>query len=205
MNRQRLILTVLLVLFAASAFYSYVRMPRQKTVDKLKYQPGMVVPRAESKPGKSNDAERVRLDLLNRVPGYASTGGKNIFQSLFQDESTKKISVPLPPPPPPPEKKPAPPPLPPVQPLAPVVIEQTPLQRDLATFTFLGFLKKDSLRKIFLTNGKEIFVVKKGDKIANKYDVTSLTDESLTITSLLDSGEIVIPLIENRPLSAPKR
>jgi len=204
MNRQRLILTVLLVLFAASLIYSYVRMPRQKTVDKLKFQSGMTAQRVESKPGKGNDTERVRLDLLDKAPAYASTGGKNIFQSLFPDESIK-IPVPLPPPPPPPVKKPAPPPMPTVQSQAPVVIEQTPLQRDLSTFTFLGFLKKDSLKKIFLTNGKEIFVVKKGDKIANKYDVTSLTDESLTITSLQDSGEIVIPLIENRPLSAPKR
>jgi hypothetical protein len=203
MNRQRLILAVLLVSFAASLFYSYVRMPRQKTVDKLKYQSGMTASRAESKPGKGNDTERVRLDLLDKAPGYAATGGKNIFQSLFPDEGIK-IPVPLPPPPPPPEKKPAPPPLPQVQAQAPVVIE-TPLQRDLATFTFLGFLKKDNRKTIFLTNGKEIFVVKKGDKIANKYDVTSVTDESLTITSLQDSGEIVIPLIENRPLSAPKR
>jgi hypothetical protein len=204
MNRQRLILSVLLVLFAASLFYSYIRMPRQKTVDKLKYQTGMVVPRAESKQAKGSDVERVRLDLLDKAPAFASTGGKNIFQGLFHAEAIK-ISVPLPPPPPPPEKKPAPPPPPPVQTQPPAVAEQTPLQRDLATFTFLGYLKKDSLKKIFLTNGKEIFVVKKGDKIANKYDVTSLTDESLTITSLADSGEIVIPLIENRPLTAPKK
>jgi hypothetical protein len=164
----------------------------------------MVVPRAESKQAKGSDVERVRLDLLDKAPAFASTGGKNIFQGLFHAEAIK-ISVPLPPPPPPPEKKPAPPPPPPVQTQSPAVAEQTPLQRDLATFTFLGYLKKDSLKKIFLTNGKEIFVVKKGDKIANKYDVTSLTDESLTITSLADSGEIVIPLIENRPLTAPKK
>ena len=204
MNRQRLILSVFLVLFAASLFYSYLRMPRQKTVDKLKYQPGMVATRAESKPSKENDTERVRVDLLDRAPGFAATGGKNIFQSLFPDE-TIKVSVPLPPPPPPPAKKPAPPPLQQAQSQAPAVVEPPPIMRELANFTFLGFLKKDSLKKIFLTNGKEIFVVKKGDKIANKYDVTSLTDDSLTITSLQDSGEIVIPLIENRPLSASKK
>jgi hypothetical protein len=204
MNRQRLILTVLLVLFAVSLIYSYVRMPRQKTVDKLKFQPGMTASRAESKPGKSNDTERVRLDLLDKAPAYASTGGKNIFQSLFPDENIK-IPVPLPPPPPPPVKKPAPPPIQQVQPQPPAVVEPSPIMRELANFTFLGFLKKDSLKKIFLTNGKEIFVVKKGDKIANKYDVTSLTDDAITITSLQDSGDIIIPLIENRPLSAPKK
>jgi hypothetical protein len=204
MNRQRLILAALLALFSASLIYSYWRMPRQKTVDKLKYQPGMTATRPDSKPGKVNDTERVRLDLLDRAPGFASTGGKNIFLNLFPDE-LKKVPVPLPPPPPPPEKKPAPPPSVPVQAPAPAVVEQTPLQRDLANFTFLGFMKKDSRKTIFLTNGKEIFVVKKGDKISNKYDVTSVTDESLTITSLQDSGEIIIPLIENRPLNAPKR
>lgn len=204
MNRQRLVLAILLILFASSLIYSYLRMPRQKTVDKLKYQPGMTATRPDSKPGKVNDSEKVRLDLLDRAPGFASTGGKNIFQNLFPEE-LKKITVPLPPPPPPPERKPVPPPSMQVQVPAPVVVEQTPLQRDLANFTFLGFLKKDNRKTIFLTNGKEIFVVKKGDKIANKYDVTSLTDESLTITSLQDSGEIVIPLIENRPLNAPKK
>ena len=204
MNRQRLILAVLLTFFAASLFYSYVRMPRQKTVDKLKYQPGMVATRAASKPSKANDTERVRLDLLDKASGFAASGGKNIFRSLFLDE-VAKIPVPLPPPPPPPVKKPVPPPLQQVQSQTPVTIEPDPINRDLATFTFLGYLKKDSLKKIFLTNGKEIFVVKKGDKIANKYDVTALTDESLTISSLTGSGEIVIPLIENRPLNAPKK
>ncbi len=204
MNRQRLILALLLVIFASSLFYSYIRMPRLKTVDKLKYQTGMAATRVESKPGKDNDTERVRLDLLDRVSAYAPTGGKNIFLSLFPDE-IKKSSVPLPPPPPPPEKKPLAIPVPQSQATEPVVVEQTPLQRDLANFTFLGFLKRDGRKTIFLTNGKEIFVVKKGDKIANKYNVTSLTDESLTITSLQDSGEIIIPLIENRPLNAPKK
>ncbi|NJD91601.1 MAG: hypothetical protein FIA91_08820 [Geobacter sp.] len=75
----------------------------------------------------------------------------------------------------------------------------------MATFTFLGFLKKESRKTIFLSNGKEIFLVKKGDRIAGKYDVTSLTDEALTISSLQDGGEILIPLVENKPLSAPKK
>jgi len=74
----------------------------------------------------------------------------------------------------------------------------------MATFTFLGFLKKDNKKTIFLSNGKEIFVVKKGDKISGKYDVTSVTEEALTITSIQSGGEIVIPLVENRPLAAPR-
>jgi len=75
----------------------------------------------------------------------------------------------------------------------------------MAKFTFLGFLKKDNRKTIFLTNGKEIFLVKKGDKLSGRYDVTALTDEALTITSIQDGGEIVIPLVESRPLAAPRK
>ena len=152
---------------------------------------------------RDSEGVRVRLDLLERTKGGLPTGGRNIFKPIFEI-GVKKPSVPLPPPPPPPEIKPVPPPVP-VPPPPPQVIEQTPEQRDLATFTFLGFLKKENRRTIFLTNGKEIFVVKKGDKISGKYNVTSLTDEALTISSLLDGREIVIPLVENKPLAAPRR
>ena len=87
----------------------------------------------------------------------------------------------------------------------PAVAEPTPLQREMAKFTFLGFLKKENRKTIFLSNGKEIFLVKKGDKIAGKYDVTSLTDETLTISSIKDGGEILIPLVENRPLNVSRK
>jgi hypothetical protein len=66
-------------------------------------------------------------------------------------------------------------------------------------------LKKENRKTIFLSNGKEIFLVRKGDKISGKYDVTALTDDALTITSVQDGGEIVITLVENRPLAAPRK
>jgi hypothetical protein len=75
----------------------------------------------------------------------------------------------------------------------------------MARFTFLGFMKKDSKKTIFLSSDKDIFLVKQGDRIAGRYDITNITDESLTISSSDDGGEIIIPLVENRTLSAPKR
>lgn len=204
MNRQRAILAALVALFVCSLVYSFFRMPKQERVAKLTYQPGMTAQPSRSMQSKSSDEVRVRLDLLDRVQGTLPSGGKNIFQSLF-DSGSKKLSVPLPPPPPPPENRVAPPPVAVQAPTVPQVIEPTPLQRDMATFTFLGFLKKENRKTIFLSNGKEIFLVKKGDKISGKYDVTALTDEALTITSVQDGGEIVITLVENRPLAAPRK
>jgi len=203
MNRQKVILTALLSLFAITLVVSYFRMPKQKRVDKLEYVSGMTVKETQRIATRSSDDTRVHLELLDRTPSTAVTVRRNLFSDLFAVQSKKSI-IPLPPPPPPPkpvvvapreEERPAP----------PAVVEPTPLQRDMARFTFLGFLKKDNRKTIFLSNDKEIFLVKKGDKISGKYDVTALTDEALTISSMQDGGEIIIPLIENRPLSAPKR
>lgn len=204
MNRQRAILAALVALFVCSLVYSFFRMPKQERVAKLTYQPGMTAQPSRTVQNSGSDEVRVRLDLLDRVQGTLPSGGKNIFQSLF-DSGVKKSLVPLPPPPPPPVMVVAPPPVAVQAPSVPQVIEPTPLQRDMATFTFLGFLKKENRKTIFLSNGKEIFLVKKGDKISGKYDVTALTDDALTITSVQDGGEIVITLVENRPLAAPRK
>lgn len=203
MNRPRAILAVLGALFVCSLVYSFVRMPKLERVDKLTYQPGMTAQPAKSALNRGSDEVRVRLDLLEKGKPNLHVGGKNIFLSLF-DVGIRKPPVPLPPPPPPPEKKVEPPPVIPSPPV-PQIVAPTLLQRDMATFTFLGFLKKENRKTIFLSNGREIFLVKKGDKISGRYDVTALTDETLTISSTKDGGEIVIPLVENRPLAAPRK
>lgn len=204
MNRQKAILTALLIVFVCSIIYSVIRMPKQEKVAKLTYQPGMTAKPVRSAQSSDSDVARVRLDLLERGAGTLPSGGRNIFHSLF-DVGTRKPPIPLPPPPPPPQQSQQKiVELPPVA-STPQVIQPTPLQREMATFTFLGFLKKENRKTIFLSNDKEIFVVKKGDKISGKYDVTALTDEAITITSVQTGGEIVIPLVENRPLAAPRK
>jgi len=204
MNRQRALLTAFLILFGCSLFYGFLRMPRQKTVAKLTYVQGMTA--ATAKPARVDNADpaRVRLDLLEPAAGAVVVARRNIFSPIFAEES-QKLKIPLPPPPPPPQKAQLP--VQPVvtQPPPPVVADPTPLQRDMAKFTFLGFLQKENKKTIFLSSDKEIFLVKKGDKIAGRYDVTSLTDETLTISSIADGGEIIIPLQENRPLNAPRK
>jgi hypothetical protein len=67
----------------------------------------------------------------------------------------------------------------------------------------MGFLKKDNRKTIFLSSNNEISLVKKGDMIAGKYLVANITDEMLSIRSSENGMEIIIPLIENRPLNVP--
>jgi hypothetical protein len=189
MNRQKLLLSILLVLLALSIAYSYWKMPRQKTVARLTFAPGSTAKRERSPSQPLPPDMRVRLDLLDREPESFSGFKRNIFGPIGQEKTvTAKHSVkatspavPLPPPPP--------------------VPQISPVQRDMAQLTFLGFLKKDNNKTIFLTGNNEIFVVKKGDTIMGRYQVADITDEALTIRSSVDGTVTVIPLIENRPLN----
>lgn len=198
MNRQKALLSILVLIFAVTCIVSYLRMPEQKTIPALKFLPGTTAaPKKESTQQTPQDVN-LRLDLLERKTGGFTGYRRNIFKPIFHEEV--KI-VRLPPPPPPPKRQ-TPPPLsiPPVSVSKPP--EPTPIQRDMAAFTFLGFLKKGDNKTIFLSRNKEIFLARKGDRLSGKYDVTAITDEALVITSI-DGGEIIIPLVENKPLAAP--
>jgi hypothetical protein len=199
MNRQKLALAILLGVFACSLIISYFRLPRQQTVAKLTFTQGT---RAEAKrPGAASqqDDTKLHLDLLDREQSRFSGFRRNIFKPLFREEGKSPTGLPSGPPviplPPPPPPQPAP---------LPQAVEPSPLQQDMARFTFLGFMKKDALKIIFLAKDKDIFLVKKGDKLAGRYEVTNVTDEALTIQVQGDGGEIVIPLTENRALAAPR-
>ncbi|BCS53667.1 type II secretion system protein PulP [Geobacter sp. SVR] len=202
MNRQRLLLLILVILFVLSAIWSYLKWPRQRSVPQS--TPGQ----AESSREKGRAATpaapaaqkgggtALRLDLLDREQPAFKGYRRNIFNPVFSDEAKiarQRAAAPKPVTPPPPVPKPAPVPVPP-----PVMPE--PPRRELARFTFLGFLKKDGHRTIFLTKDGEIVLVRKGDRFAGRYQATSITDQALTITVTDTGEEIVIPLIENRQL-----
>lgn len=211
MNRQKLTLAILLVLLVLAVMYSVFGGPQSKKAATTPASPRQTgtkatAPKAfsHSTSAQKND-KKLHLALLDREYPKFSGFRRNLFAPIFHEEQKAEPrpsgSIKLPVPPPPPPIKPGPPPVSPgVQ-----VPEPTPLQREMAKFTFLGFLKKDNKKTIFLSSGKEIFLVKRGDTIAGKYEVSNLTDEALTIHPLGEEGEIVIPLVENRALAAPKR
>ncbi|HTP64010.1 MAG TPA: hypothetical protein VMJ66_01370 [Geobacteraceae bacterium] len=192
MDRRKLILAVVLVIFAGAVVYAFLHQPPRRTVDKLKYTTGMKAEVPRNVPGAPDD-KRLHLDLLDREMPRFSGFKRNIFRPIFSGDmklallprTPAKPQLPVPPPP-------APPPPPP-----------TPAQQameDVGHFTFLGFLQKENRKIIFLTRDNEIFLVKKGDKLAGKYDVSSITDEALTINLAGTGEQIVIPLMENRAL-----
>ena len=234
MNRKKVLLAVLVALFVVVAAMSFLRMPKQNKVDKLKYAPGAVavapraVPKAGVKPAVPPQAPalptapagappasvasegKLRLDLLEQQRVFTGFR-RNLFKPLFGVEAPARPAgpapthVPKPPsliPAPPGPVAPEPPVAPPPAPLPPPI---PPVQRDMARFTFLGFLQKDGQKTIFLSKDREIFLVKKGDKLAGRYQAANITDDALTIRVLADGGEIVIPLVENKPLKPMKQ
>lgn len=216
MNRKKLVLFILVILLGLSLVYGYFRTPRQQTVAKLKYSQGAVASpdeqrKASTQPRSAKQTvspvqgdSAVRLALLEPdIEGFSGFR-RNIFKPIFREEL--KV-VPLPPPPPAPPKK-----VEPVKdkkvpatdaPPAPTARQEA--EKRIGKLRFLGFYKNDANKTIFLAEGPEIFLVKKGDKISGRYEVTRLTDEAITISVLSDGSDLVFPLVENRSLTLGKQ
>ena len=209
MNRQKVALFVLLMVLVLVAVRSYLVWPRQKSVASLKYTSGQKAVPGDVRPGGlpaakgvQDDARQLHLDLLERGSAAFKGYRRNLFKPIFVDEvkvlkqmaaapkPVLKPAQPLPSAPPPPPPLPPPP-------------TQAEIQRrELATFTFLGFMKKDNRKTVFLARDKDIMLVRKGETFAGRYQAADITDQALTIR-IADSGEeMIIPLLENRPLAS---
>ena len=210
MNRQKLALFLLLIGLAGSLAYAFLRFPRQQEVATPKNRPGAratVIRKSTAAPAKdAADSGRLNIEALEQeIPGFSGFR-RNIFSPLFRDES-EQAALRLPPPPPPPLKLPPPPPpvpmaaVPPPPPPPPPPSQRQMDEAELGRITFLGFLKKNGEKTVFLAMNNEIILAKKGSKVGTKFQVTDLTDEAITIKSVNSEGQMVIPLVENRSLS----
>ena len=176
-------------------------MPRLKTVNELKYKPGQKtntkIVLTKKQVAESDDGTSLKINLLERELSGFKGYRRNIFKPVFVDEVkiSKRQIVTI--------KRPQAESKQSVVssvPTQPVIVQ--PESTPLARFTFLGFLKKGTVKTIFLTKDKDILLVKKGDKVAGRYEATEISDQALTLTVTDTGDEIIIPLIENRPLAA---
>lgn len=232
MNRKKLVLLICVVLLAVTATWSYLAMPRFRTVPpgtktatqrpatplkgNVDVKEAAVSPTATTvataqpaRPPSGRSAiadERVlRLDLLEQDQVGFKGYRRNIFKPVFVDEvkMLKLKAVAAKPLPVPPVAVVTPPPVqPPVQPLVQPPSPKEVLKSTLGQFTYLGFLKKDNRKTIFLSKDKEIILVRKGERFAKKYEATNITEQALTIKVSETGEEIVIPLTENKTLAA---
>lgn len=193
MNRQRLTLAILVGILIVALAYAFWATPRQQRVAAPSSTPRPVSAQGEA----PAEAGHVRLELLKPekrdFPGFR----RDIFHypaPPAPKPPPRPVSAPLPPPAPKPPAIPEPAP----EPEIPVAV-----RRELARFTFLGYLEKEGVKTIFLSAAGEIFVVKKGDRFGQdgEFHVTGLSPELLTIRQGDDPRSINIPLVEQAPLA----
>jgi hypothetical protein len=222
MNRKKLALFIALIVLVLAVVWSFFSAPRLKTVSPSASAPGQA-PRAksaaavlkpaenpvkaEAKPAALTDDRTLRLDLLEREQSGFKGYRRNLFKPLFIDEikQLKLKSVATKPLPLPPVAVVAQPPPAPIPAPDPAEVEAETRKKTLAQFTYLGFLKKDNRKTIFLSKDKEIILVRKGEKFAKLYEAVEITEKALTIRVISSKDEIVIPLNENKPLAPAKK
>jgi Na+-transporting methylmalonyl-CoA/oxaloacetate decarboxylase gamma subunit len=217
MNKQKLALFIVLIILILAVIWSFISAPRQKTVSTAKSAPGQteaavratkaVVPvvtaetaaKPAAKSPLSSDDRTLRLDLLELEQSGFKGYRRNIFKPIFTDEIKlmKQKSAAFKPVPVPPVAVVAQVPVP-----LPPPFEPDTHQTILSRFIFLGYLKKDNRKTIFLSKDKEIILVRKGETFAKRYEAKVITEQALTIRVTDTGEEIVIPLTENKPLAA---
>src|ERR1043165_2104112 len=101
MNRQRLILFILVILFGIASLWSYSTMPRPKTVSTLTYKPGQtakpaIAPANNKNAPDEDDGTRLKISLLDNEPHEFKGYRRNIFKPVFgiePKEVKKKIAT----------------------------------------------------------------------------------------------------------------
>ena len=192
MNRQKRILSALLVILVLALFYAFWSNPTQErgalNSDERTTTEGHG---GATRGDRTVSIQTVQLDLLNfekrKYAGYK----RDIFN--FYRPKLKK---------PKPVVNPAPVAEPVIIKPAPVIDKVAQVKQQLARFTFLGFLLKDNQRTVFLSKRDELFLVKKGDTFGeeSRFEVVEISPEKLTIKQRNTSGLIEIVLVEEEPL-----
>ncbi len=172
----------LLILLAIAVVVSYLRFPRQKSVEKLTFGPGTkapVRPRASFDRMPLPPSGSLRLDLIDRAVTEPKVS-RDILKPIFVDEvkmaAIKQEEAKKPPPPPPPP--------------TPAEIAR----KQAAGFKSLGMLRKSGVQTVFLARGDEVLLVRTGDTPVAGYAVSAITDSSLYMRSLSGDDEFSISL-----------
>jgi len=201
MNRQRLVLSGLVVVLALSLLYAFWAMPRQEKAPPRETAPKPTASQSKTgKPVQSNKAvkqlkpvsDRLLLELLSREAQEFPGAGRDIFRFggmgqavVVEAEPVEPVEVePLPEPP-------KPPPTP-----------EEILQGSLKDIVFLGFLDKGGKRTVFLTSGEDLYLVKAGERFGkNKELIAKEITAKQLVVGWVDGPETVkVQLLENEKL-----
>ncbi len=187
-DRKKIILIVLLCVFGAALAYRITHPYRQKSVEKLTFTG--IPQEAPSKAKKSQNAKTsftngdVRLDLFTKPPTHSSSVLKNIFFYEKPAEQAKDVSEQ--------ENESLPGSI--EKPVPIEVTKRLQVQEELSHFQSFGYIEDTEGITLFLERGKQILVVRKGDRINGKYVVKDITTNELTLTAMDINEDVHIDL-----------
>ncbi|MBN1106850.1 MAG: hypothetical protein JXL84_25835 [Deltaproteobacteria bacterium] len=173
-GRKKTLLAVLLCLFAVSLTYRILNPYKQERVTRLTYTGRDGEPSraraAGPKAGEAVVSREVMMDLFLNPPPHSGKVRNNIFfrskEIVTQAKAAPSAEAKV---------------IAPVGKQAPVIDKRLQVQEELSHFKSFGFMQQGKQKILFLERGKDILVIREGDRIAGKYLVKGITEKVLTI------------------------
>ncbi|MBW1929387.1 MAG: hypothetical protein JRH08_13700 [Deltaproteobacteria bacterium] len=172
MERKKVILFILLAIFAISVVYRVLHPYRQPRVSQLKYgQRGKGQSRIKVKvrvTKKGTPPSSIDMDLFLHPPKHSAV----IVRDPFFLTQRKAMPIPKP------TAQAS------FKSVAPPAVTEDPKQRvtrELSQFRVFGSFENNDQIALFLERGNEILVIRQGDWIDGRYQVKKITPDSITI------------------------
>jgi hypothetical protein len=180
-NRKKVavagVLLLLGVFFVIRAFYS---MPSESTVSGPPALQPLTGEKAATQLLPENNLDpRLRLDLLKNAEGVEYKGnGRNIFRAGAEPpkEIPKPVTSPMTKPGPNGASKPSAPPI------------------NLKYFGYSN--RQGEENKIFLSEGGDVFVAKRGDIVNRRYKILRITPTSVEVEDVISNARQTLPLTQ---------
>lgn len=178
MDRKKIILVVLVAIFLIALVYRIMHPFKQESVTELTYVGDRVVVKSikgdsdHSGYKASGQDAKVLIDLFLNPPRHKGKVIKNVFEATavqkttpIKDSDAKKDQQ---------------------RAVLEVPQKKNPLElakKDLSRFNVFGMYERGDEKVVFLERGKEVLVVRKGDRIDGKYMVENITEQKVTLTA----------------------
>jgi Tfp pilus assembly protein PilP len=184
-NKRNIILAVSVCLFAVALLYRMTHVYKQPKVAALTYT-GEKIKSRENKTGQkdlanSTEEPLINLDRFSNPQSHSKEAKKNIFSGqAVVEEQKKPLSESAS------EQKSG-------TEASPASVENQ-IEDDLSTFKSFGYIERGGERILFIEKGKQIMLVRKGDRIEGKYIVRDISKNELTLTVIANNETVHIDL-----------
>jgi hypothetical protein len=184
-NKKNIILAVSICLFAVALLYRMTHVYKQPKVAALTYTGEKIKTRVDKTSQKTlaNSVQEplLRLDRFLNPQTHLKEAKRNIFSGQAVVEEQEK-------------------------PLSESASKQesgteasssnveNQIEDDLSTFKSFGYIERGGERILFIEKGKQIMLVRKGDRIEGKYIVQDISKNELTLTVIANNETVHIDL-----------